>query len=136
MTYSDLSTVNAVLNGTSAVLLMTGFGFIRKGKIQQHLVCMASAFVVSTIFLVSYLTYHYHVGSVKYQGVGAWRTLYFTILLTHTILAVLIVPLILRTLYLAVRGRFDIHRRWARWTFPLWLYVSITGVVIYAMLYL
>jgi uncharacterized membrane protein YozB (DUF420 family) len=136
MTYTDLPTVNAILNSTSAVLLVTGFAFIKKGQIQKHLICMASALMVSTLFLISYLFYHYHVGSVRYQGIGFLRTIYFTILISHTILAALIVPLILRTLYLAVRGRFDLHRRWARWTFPLWLYVSITGVVIYAMLYL
>jgi putative membrane protein len=135
MTLTDLPTLNAVLNSLSAGLLIAGYAFIRKGQIQKHLICMVSAFIVSCLFLVSYLIYHYHVGSMRYQGTGFIRTVYFTILISHTILAALIVPLILRTLYLAVRGRFDVHRRWARWTFPLWLYVSITGVIIYEMLY-
>jgi putative membrane protein len=133
--YSALPTINATLNAASAVLLGTGYTFIRKGKIGHHLVCMLSAFFLSCLFLVSYVTYHAHAGSVHYQGIGLIRKVYFTILISHTILAALIVPLILRTLYLALHARFIEHRRIARWTFPIWLYVSITGVVIYEMLY-
>jgi uncharacterized membrane protein YozB (DUF420 family) len=135
MTYASLPVLNATLNATSAVLLTLGFGFIRKGRVGLHRLCMGSAFVVSTLFLISYLTYHAHAGAVHFRGQGAIRGVYFAILTTHTVLAVLIVPLVLRTLYLAISSRFDAHRRWARWTLPLWLYVSITGVVIYEMLY-
>jgi len=127
--------VNAVLNGLSAVLLATGFVMICRRDIRRHRACMVSAFIVSSVFLVSYLAYHAKVGNVHYLGLGIKRTLYFTILLSHTIFAAVIVPLILRTLYLALRNRFEDHRRWARWTLPLWFYVSVTGVVIYEMLY-
>jgi len=130
-----LPALNAALNLTSAVLLSMGYGFIRRGEVSRHRLCMLSAFIASTLFLVSYLTYHALAGVVHYQGQGFMRTIYFTILTTHTILAVVIVPLVLRTLYLALRNRFDTHRKWARWTLPLWLYVSVTGVVIYEMLY-
>lgn len=133
--YASLPAINASLNATSALLLILGFLCIKNHRVDLHRLCMGSAFLVSTVFLISYLVYHAHVGSVRYQGVGLIRTIYFTILLTHTVLAAVIVPLILRTLYLAVRARYDLHRRWARWTLPLWLYVSITGVVIYEMLY-
>ena len=132
---SHLPPVNATLNLASALLLAVGFCFIRQGKVAFHRVCMTSAFAVSVVFLVSYLTYHAKVGSVHYTGKGALRAVYFTILISHTILAVVIVPLVLRTLYLAVKSRFEDHRRWARWTLPLWFYVSVTGVVIYEMLY-
>ena len=135
ISYAALPTVNAILNATCAALLLTGYICIRNRRVDLHRLCMGSAFIVSSIFLVSYLTYHAHVGSVRYQGVGLLRTIYFTILISHTILAGLIVPLVLRTLYLALKARFNDHRQWARWTFPLWLYVSITGVVIYEMLY-
>jgi len=130
-----LPIVNAVLNSLSALLVATGFVMIRQKKVLQHRACMVSAFVVSTVFLVSYLTYHAKVGNVRYTGQGIMRTVYFTILISHTILAIVIVPLVLRTLYLAINSRFDDHRRWARWTLPLWFYVSVTGVVIYEMLY-
>jgi len=130
-----LPALNAMLNSLSAVLLAAGFVMIRLGRVLQHRICMVSAFVVSSVFLVSYLTYHAKVGNVRYLGQGALRTVYFTILTTHTILAITIVPLVLRTLYLAVKNRFEDHRRWARWTLPLWFYVSVTGVVIYEMLY-
>jgi putative membrane protein len=103
--------------------------------VQFHRACMVAAFVVSSAFLVSYLTYHAHVGNVRYTGQGLLRTVYFTILVSHTILAVVILPLVLRTLYLAVKSRYEEHRRWARWALPLWFYVSVTGVVIYEMLY-
>jgi len=108
---------------------------IRQKNVAAHRFCMVSAFFVSVVFLVSYLTYHAHVGHVHYTGQGMMRTVYFAILLSHTLLAAVIVPLVLRTLYLALRSRFEDHRRWARWTLPLWFYVSVTGVVIYEMLY-
>jgi putative membrane protein len=127
--------VNAVLNTTSALLLLAGFSFIRRGRIQAHRNCQVTAVVTSTLFLVSYLTYHYYHGATRFAGQGLVRPLYFTILITHTILAVVIVPLILVTLYRAARGDFIRHRRIARWTLPLWLYVSVTGVIVYLMLY-
>ena len=130
-----LPLVNACLNFASALFLTMGFILIRRKKISLHRICMVSAFVLSTVFLVSYLYYHAHRGVIHYTGQGLWRRIYFALLTSHTILAALIVPLVLRTLYLAIRGRFDKHRRWARWTLPLWLYVSVTGVVIYEMLY-
>jgi putative membrane protein len=127
--------LNAVLNSTSAILLAVGYAMIRRRNIRFHRLCMTSAFIVSTIFLASYLTYHAVVGNVHYTGQGALRVIYFSILTSHTILAITIVPLVLRTLYLALQNRFEEHRRWARWTLPLWFYVSVTGVVIYEMLY-
>lgn len=133
--YASLPALNACLNAASALLLVIGYGFIRKQKITAHRICMGSAFAVSVLFIISYLTYHAHVGSVRFQGQGLIRTAYFSILISHSLLAALIVPLVLRTLYLALRSRFMEHRRWARWTFPLWLYVSITGVAIYELLY-
>lgn len=132
---SFLPHVNAVLNSTSALLLLAGFRFIRNGRIQAHRNCQVTAVVTSTLFLVSYLTYHYHHGATRFAGQGLVRPLYFTILITHTILAVVIVPLIVVTLYRAARGDFIRHRRIARWTLPLWLYVSVTGVIVYLMLY-
>jgi len=132
---TDLPAVNAALNGTSALLLATGYLCIRRRKVTAHKACMASAFILSILFLVSYLTYHYHVGSVAFGGRGWIRAAYFTILISHTILAVTIVPLALVTLSRALRGRFSKHVRVARWTLPLWLYVSVTGVVVYWMLY-
>ena len=127
--------VNAALNGTSALLLATGYLFIRQKKITAHKVCMLSAFGTSTLFLISYLTYHYHVGSIRFAGRGGIRMLYFAILTSHTILAAAILPLALITVYRALRGRFDRHVRIARWTLPIWLYVSVTGVIVYWMLY-
>ena len=132
---AHLPRVNAFLNLSSAVLLACGVYFIRHKMVDLHRACMVAAFVVSSAFLVSYLTYHAHVGHVLYKGRGVLRTVYFTILVSHTILAAAIVPLVLRTLYLAVKSRYADHRRWARWTLPLWFYVSVTGVVIYEMLY-
>jgi putative membrane protein len=132
---SFLPHVNAVLNTTSALLLLAGFRFIRRGRIQAHRNCQVTAVVTSTLFLVSYLTYHYYHGSTRFAGQGLVRPLYFAILITHTILAVVIVPLIVVTLYRAARGDFIRHRRLARWTLPLWLYVSVTGVIVYLMLY-
>ncbi|MGH7411840.1 MAG: DUF420 domain-containing protein [Candidatus Methylomirabilis sp.] len=132
---SVLPAVNAALNGTCTLLLTVGYVFIRRRKITAHKACMVSAFVTSILFLISYLTYHYHVGSRPFGGQGAIRSVYFTILISHTILAVAIVPLALVTVYRALRGRFDRHVRIARWTLPLWLYVSVTGVIVYWMLY-
>jgi len=135
MSISDLPVLNATLNATSAVLLLLGYRAVRRHEIERHRRLMVSAACVSAAFLVSYLVYHAHVGSVRFTATGTPRTVYFTILITHTILAAAIVPLVLRTLYLGWRRRDDRHRRIARWTFPLWLYVSVTGVVIYLMLY-
>ena len=135
MTISDLPALNATLNATSAVLLLLGYRAVRRQEIERHRRLMVSAACVSAVFLVSYLVYHAHVGSVRFTATGVPRIVYFTILITHTILAAAIVPLVLRTLYLGWRRRDDRHRRIARWTFPLWLYVSVTGVVIYLMLY-
>jgi len=135
MDYSKLPHLNALLNATSGLLLLAGFYFIRQRRITAHLRCMTSALVVSCAFLISYLIYHYHSGSTRFAGQGLIRPVYFTILLSHTILAVVIVPLIIVTLLRAWRGDFMRHRRIARWTFPLWLYVSVTGVIVYLMLY-
>jgi uncharacterized membrane protein YozB (DUF420 family) len=135
MTVSDLPALNAGLNSLSTVLLLAGYRNIRRSNIAAHRLCMLAAFATSTLFLISYLTYHAQVGSVPFQGRGWIRPLYFTILVTHIILAAAILPLALVTLYRAWRERFDRHRRIARWTLPLWLYVSVTGVVIYGMLY-
>jgi putative membrane protein len=129
------SSVNAFLNGTSALLLACGFCFIRAGNIKCHRFCMGSAFITSTIFLISYLAYHAHVGHVHFKTPGTLRTVYYAILLSHTLLAIVIVPLILRTLFLALNSRFTEHKHWARWTLPLWFYVSVTGVVVYVLLY-
>ena len=130
-----LPTVNAILNATSAVLLLAGFACIRAKMIAAHQACMIGACLVSSAFLMSYVTYHLYVGSVRFQGAGWSRPAYITILLTHTVLAFAIVPLAARTLWLALQRRFVSHRAIARWTLPLWLYVSVTGVVVYWMLY-
>ena len=133
--YSLLPTLNAVLNGTSAVLLSVGYRFIRRKQVQAHRMCMGAAVITSSIFLVSYLYYHAHVGSVRFPGVGWVRPVYFTILITHTLLAASLLVLVPITLARALRERFDRHRAIARWTLPIWMYVSVTGVVIYLMLY-
>ena len=135
MTVTDLPAVNATLNATCAVLLVIGWSLIKRGKIQQHRAVMIAAVTVSALFLVSYLVYHAQVGSVRFTKVGFIRTVYFTVLLTHTILAAVIVPMVLVTLSRGLSGKYDRHRRIARWTMPIWLYVSITGVVVYIMLY-
>lgn len=135
MTVADLPTLNAVLNSTSALLLCLGWILIKRGRRRQHRLVMIAACCTSVLFLISYLTYHAQVGSVRFTGQGPIRTVYFTILLTHTILAVVIVPLVLVTLSRGLRERFDRHRAIARWTLPLWLYVSVTGVIVYLMLY-
>ena len=127
--------LNASLNGCSAVLLAGGYAAVRNGKIAVHKAFMISAFAVSSVFLVSYLIYHARVGSVHFQGQGWIRPVYFVLLGTHTILAAVIVPLILITLRRAWLEKFDKHRRIARWTLPLWFYVSVTGVIVYLMLY-
>lgn len=132
---AHLPTVNAALNSLSAVLLVRGFFYIRSKNRHAHKTCMLAALVCSTLFLVSYLAYHYQVGSIPFKGQGWVRPIYFAILLSHTILAVVVVPLALITLTRGLRQRFDAHRRIARWTFPVWLYVSVTGVVVYWMLY-
>ena len=135
MTVRDLPALNAVLNATSGALIFLGWILIRRGQRLAHKRVMLGALTSSTLFLVSYLTYHAQVGSVPFQGRGPIRTVYFAILLTHTILAVVIVPLVLITVNHGLRERFDRHRRIARVTMPLWAYVSVTGVVIYWMLY-
>lgn len=127
--------LNATLNGTSAVLLAAGYSAIRSGKIELHKKFMISAFAVSSAFLVSYLLYHFHVGHVAFQGQGWIRPVYFTLLTSHTILAIVIVPMIIVTLRRAFLERFDKHRLIARWTLPLWFYVSVTGVIVYLMVY-
>lgn len=127
--------LNASLNGASGILLVAGFTMIRQGRIQAHKRCMVAAFVASTIFLVSYVIYHIRVGNILFQGHGWIRPVYFTILISHVLLAITIVPLAIITLSRALAERFDRHRRIARWTLPLWLYVSVTGVVVYLMLY-
>jgi uncharacterized membrane protein YozB (DUF420 family) len=135
MDYAIFPAVNATLNGTSALLIASGRTLIRHGQVVAHRACMIAAVVSSSLFLISYLYYHAHVGSVHFKGRGWVRSLYFGILLTHTVLAAVIVPLVIITLARGLRGVFDRHRAIARWTFPLWLYVSVTGVVIYVMLY-
>ena len=132
---SQLPSLNAALNALSAILLIAGYLFIKSRNIKAHKTCMLAAFASSILFLISYLVYHYQVGSVPFKGQGGIRLVYFTILLTHTVLATAVVPLALVTLFRAFKERFDRHRRIARWTFPIWLYVSVTGVVVYWMLY-
>jgi putative membrane protein len=127
--------LNASLNGVSAILLAGGYAAIRNGKIAVHKMFMIAAFTVSSAFLVSYLVYHYRVGHVAFQGQGWIRPVYFVLLLTHTILAIVIVPMIIVTLRRAWLERFDRHRIIARWTLPLWFYVSVTGVIVYLMVY-
>jgi uncharacterized membrane protein YozB (DUF420 family) len=135
VTVSDLPAVNATLNSISALLLVTGWILIKRGRIAQHRAVMIAAVSTSALFLISYLVYHAQVGSVRFTKQGTIRTIYFTILLTHTVLAAAIVPMVLVTLSRGLSARYDKHRRIARWTMPLWIYVSITGVVVYVMLY-
>ena len=130
-----LPSVNAVLNATAAVLLVWGYTLIRRKRIQQHRKVMQTAFVVSCLFLVCYLVYHYQVGTVRFQRTGALKTLYLGILGTHTLLAAAVPVLAIITLRRGLSARYDKHRRIARWTLPIWLYVSVTGVVVYMMLY-
>jgi uncharacterized membrane protein YozB (DUF420 family) len=130
-----LPTVNAILNSISALLIVTGYFFIRRKKVGAHRACMISAIVTSILFLISYLIYHYHHGATRFPGSGLARAIYLTILVSHTTLAVAIIPLIAITLYRAASRQFARHLKIARLTFPLWLYVSITGVAVYLMLY-
>lgn len=132
---TSLPTIDAILNATSAILLLCGFFFIRRRKVSAHKVCMLSALGASALFLICYLTYHYYHGTTRFPGVGVVRTFYLALLASHTVLAAFIVPLVLVTLFRALRGTFDLHRRIARWTLPVWLYVSVTGVAVYWMLY-
>jgi len=132
---SALPAVNAWLNATSAVLLTAGYGFIRQRRVSAHKTCMLTAFGVSSCFLVSYVIYHYHAGSKPFGGHGWIRGIYYPLLISHVVLAALIVPFALTTIYRAWRGEFARHRRIARWTLPVWLYVSVTGVIVYWMLY-
>lgn len=135
MELSSFPALNASLNATTALLLVTGWFLIKSGRREAHRWTMVAAFLCSAVFLACYLWYHFHVGSVRFQKTGWIRPVYFTILLTHTVLAVLVLPVILRTLYLAAKERFEEHRAAARWAFPIWLYVSVTGVTVYWMLY-
>jgi uncharacterized membrane protein YozB (DUF420 family) len=135
MHLTDLPALNATLNGLATVLLLTGWVCIRTGRRAAHRAAMTAALVTSALFLTSYVIYHANAGSKPYQGTGVVRSVYLTILLTHVVLAAAIVPLVLVTVIRALSERFDAHRRIARWTLPLWLYVSVTGVVIYLMLY-
>ncbi len=127
--------INAAFNLTSAVCLLSGYVSIKRGRKETHRRFMLAAFSCSVVFLMSYLAYHFQVGSVKFSGEGPMRTLYLGILLSHTVLAVLVAPLAIATLRPALQARFDLHRRMARVTFPIWIYVSVTGVVVYLMLY-
>jgi uncharacterized membrane protein YozB (DUF420 family) len=133
--YAIFPVIDASLNGTSAVLLLVGRSFIKRGQMAAHRAVMIAALGSSSIFLACYLYYHWHVGSVHFQGQGWSRPVYFSILISHTILAAAIVPMIIITLSRALRERFDRHRAIARWTYPLWMYVSVTGVIVYFMLY-
>ena len=131
----DLPTMNAIWNATAAALLVWGYTLIRRGRKLAHRRAMLGAFAASVLFLTGYLVYHAQVGSVRFPGTGTLRTVYLVILATHTVLAALVPPLAIVTLSRALAGRFDRHRRLARWTLPIWLYVSVTGVVVYLMLY-
>jgi uncharacterized membrane protein YozB (DUF420 family) len=133
--YSVLPAVNATLNATSGVFLLTGYVLIRQRRIHAHRNAMLAAFTSSTLFLISYLIYHYHEGSHPFPGQGAIRAVYFAILISHVTLAAVILPLIISTLTKGLRAQYVRHKRVARWTFPLWMYVSVTGVVVYLMLY-
>jgi len=133
--YSSLPLLNAVLNSTAAILLIAGLIFIRRRAVRAHRACMLGAFTVSIAFLISYVIYHAHAGDVRFLGQGAIRPVYFTILISHISLAFVIVPLAIITLRRGLAGRFAAHRVIARWTWPIWMYVSITGVVVYLMVY-
>ena len=135
MSVSDLPALNATLNGVAALFLLGGYAFIKRRQIGAHRACMLSAFAASALFLVSYVIYHANAGSKPFPGTGPIRVVYFFILITHVVLAAAILPMAIVTLSRALRERFDRHVRLARWTLPIWLYVSVTGVVIYVMLY-
>lgn len=142
MTFADLPAVNACLNGLSAIFLTAGYYFIRKQNKTAHRNCMVAAFITSVLFLICYITYHSYVAYVLHKGPTVFkepqwfRPIYLTILLTHTVLAVVIVPMVLMTLNRALKQRFELHKKIARWTWPIWMYVSVTGVVIYWLLYI
>jgi len=131
----DLPRLNAALNATSAILLTIGWRYIKSGRIQQHRRCMIAAFITSTCFLISYVIYHAHIGSKPYPGTGVLRAIYFSILIPHVTLAAVVLPLAIVTLSRGLRRNDERHRRIARWTLPLWLFVSVTGVIVYVMLY-
>lgn len=135
MNIDQLPGLNAILNSLSAIFLITGYTLIRRKRISAHRACMLAACVTSVLFLTSYLTYHYYHGTTRFPGQGTVRMIYFIILISHTILAVVILPFVLTTLYRALSNNFTRHARLARWTLPMWLYVSVTGVVVYLMLY-
>lgn len=131
----DLPALNAALNTAAVFLLVTGYLMIRRGKVAQHKACMLTAMVVSVLFLTSYVVYHIHAGSMRFTTPGWPRILYYSILFTHVPLAASVLPLVIITAIRALRGRFDSHRRIAHWTLPIWLYVAVTGVLVYLMLY-
>jgi uncharacterized membrane protein YozB (DUF420 family) len=135
MTYTDLPGVDASLNAISAVLLFMGWRFIRARRVSAHKRCMISAFVTSSLFLICYAIYHAHIGSKPFPGHGVLRTIYFSILIPHVTLAAVVLPMAIITLSRALRERFDRHRAIARWTLPIWLFVSVSGVIVYVMLY-
>jgi putative membrane protein len=137
MSVSDLPALNASLNALATVLLTAGFVFIKQRQVSRHRLCMVSAFAVSCVFLITYVLHKILMRGVHtpFGGEGTIRTIYYGMLISHIILAILIVPLVLTTLRYAVVGRIDVHRKWARWTFPLWYYVSVTGVLVYFFLY-
>jgi putative membrane protein len=135
LTVENLPEVNATLNGICTVLLVAGMVFIKRERKRAHMICMIAALMVSAVFLGCYLFYHYHVGSVKFTHEGMARPIYFVILISHILLAMVLAPMVIVTVVPAIRGRFDRHRKIARWTWPVWMYVSITGVIVYLMLY-
>ena len=133
--YRIFPPIDATLNGITAVLLAIGHNFIKRGQVLKHRATMITAFITSCLFLVCYLYYHAHIGSVHFRGQGWSRPVYFSILISHMILATVVVPLVVITLILGLRSKFETHRRVARWTYPIWMYVSVTGVIVYLMLY-
>lgn len=133
--YAFYPALIAGLNGTSAVLLLIGRSLIMRGKIAAHRACMIAAVVSSALFLACYVYFHAHVGDIHFLGEGIWRTIYLLVLIPHVTLAIVIVPMVIITLSRGLRGRYDRHRAIARWTWPLWMYVSVTGVLVYFMLY-
>ena len=135
MTLHELPACNAAFNGLSAVLLAFGFYFIKHGRVIAHRNCMISAVCSSAIFLAGYLTYHSIYGATKFLNPGWFRPIYLILLITHTLLAAAVLPLVITTLMFAAKGRFESHKKIARWTWPIWMYVSVTGVVIYFLLY-
>lgn len=136
MTYSDLPTLNAILNASAAVTLLLGFAFIKRGRqVGRHKGAMLAGFAISSAFLASYVTYHVTCEARRFQGTGFVRYAYLSMLASHIVLAIVLVPLVLTTLWFALSGRFERHARLARWTFPIWIYVSVTGVLVYVSLY-